>query len=137
MAGSHRTHDNAPRDAPLSIDNATTSVANDNTALESAVFQPIAKLKIFIVFYSMWGHVGGLARRMKKGVDGVGGVEAVLFRVPETLPDGVLQQMRAPPKDDEIPEIPSVAELAASDGFLFGFPTRYGCVAAQMKAFFD
>lgn len=85
----------------------------------------------------MYGHVESLARRMKKGVDAVDGVEAVLYRVPETLSEEVLVQMRAPVKDDSIPELPSPAELADADGFLFGFPTRYGCMAAQMKAFFD
>lgn len=99
-------------------------------------YSPIAKLKIFIVFYSMYGHVEGLARRMKKGVDSVDGVEGLLFRVSETLPDQVLEQMKAPPKDDSIPVI-SAAELPDANGLLFGFPTRYGCMAAQMKAFFD
>jgi len=28
-------------------------------------------------------------------------------------------------------------DLSKADGFLFGFPTRYGSMAAQMKAFFD
>ncbi|CAI9763595.1 unnamed protein product [Fraxinus pennsylvanica] len=98
---------------------------------------PNKNLKLFIVFYSMYGHVEGLARRMKMGVDAVDGVEAVLFRVPETLPDDALAQMRAPPKDDSIPVIRSPADLELADGFLFGFPTRYGCMAAQMKAFFD
>ncbi|XVF61998.1 hypothetical protein PTKIN_Ptkin08bG0181100 [Pterospermum kingtungense] len=95
-----------------------------------------ATLKVFIVFYSMYGHVEKLAKRMKKGVDGVEGVEAVLYRVPETLPDDVLEQMKAPPKEAEVPVI-KAAELAVADGVLFGFPTRYGCMAAQMKAFFD
>lgn len=85
----------------------------------------------------MYGHVESLARRMKKGVEAVDGVEAVLYRVPETLSEEVLVQMRAPVKDDSIPEIPSPEELVNADGFLFGFPTRYGCMAAQMKAFFD
>lgn len=65
------------------------------------------------------------------------GVDAVLYRVPETLPDEVLSKMQAPPKDDSISVIGSPDELATADGFLFGFPTRYGCMAAQMKAFFD
>ncbi|KAK9129946.1 hypothetical protein Sjap_010433 [Stephania japonica] len=94
------------------------------------------RLKVYIVFYSMYGHVEGLARRMKKGVDGIEGVEGVLFRVPETMPPEVLDQMKVPEKDDGIPEI-SAAELTEADGILFGFPTRYGCMAAQMKAFFD
>lgn len=123
--------------APASVENSGP-IVDSNPAIEAESTQSaVAKLKIFVVFYSMYGHVEGLARRMKKGVDCVDGVEAVLFRVPETLPDEVLVQMRAPPKDDEIPEISSAAELVAADGFLFGFPTRYGCMAAQMKAFFD
>lgn len=96
----------------------------------------VHNLRIFIVFYSMYGHVEKLARRMKKGVDGVEGVEAELYRVPETLSLDVLDHMKAPPKDLEIPEI-TAAELEKADGVLFGFPTRYGCMAEQMKAFFD
>ncbi|KAK8517610.1 hypothetical protein V6N13_127772 [Hibiscus sabdariffa] len=95
-----------------------------------------ATLKVFIVFYSMYGHVEKLAKRMKKGVDGVESVEAVLYRVPETLSDDVLEHMKAPPKDPEVPEL-SAAELAAADALLFGFPTRFGTMATQMKAFFD
>lgn len=132
-------HDDSPiatTNAPLSIVDKSIDV-EPAAALEDVVSQqPIAKLKIFIVFYSMYGHVEELARRMKRGVDGVDGVEGLLFRVPETLPIDVLDQMKAPPKDVEITEI-TAAELAEADAILFGFPTRYGCMAAQMKAFFD
>lgn len=114
-----------------------SSSAELNVTSGDDVVTPADKLKVFIVFYSMYGHVEGLARRMKKGVDSVEGVEGLLFRVPETLSPDVLEQMKAPSKDDSIPEISSAAELTAGDGFLFGFPTRYGCMAAQMKAFFD
>lgn len=127
------------RDAPIKIeeDGATAEPnAAAGTAAETAAPPPAAKLKIFIVFYSMYGHVEGLARRMKKGVDGVDGLEGVLYRVPETLSGEVLDQMKAPPKAEGIPEI-TAAELTTADGILFGFPTRYGCMAAQMKAFFD
>ncbi|KAK8930720.1 hypothetical protein KSP39_PZI016809 [Platanthera zijinensis] len=95
-----------------------------------------AKLKIFIVFYSMYGHVESLARRIKKGVDGIDGIEGFLYRVPETLPQEVLEMMKAPPKGDDIPLI-TAGQLAEADGILFGFPTRFGSMAAQMKAFFD
>ncbi|CAN1133478.1 Probable NAD(P)H dehydrogenase (quinone) FQR1-like 2 [Linum perenne] len=66
---------------------------------------------------------------MKKGVDGVEGVEAVLYRVPETLSSEVLEQMKAPPKDPSIPDIREAADLVEADGILFGFPTRYGSMA--------
>lgn len=94
--------------------------------------------RIFIVFYSMYGHVELLARRMKKGVNSIDGAQAFLYRVPETLSAEVLEQMRVPHKDDddEVPMI-SAEKLVEADGLLFGFPTRFGSMAAQMKAFFD
>eukprot|EP00268_Persea_americana_P054405 TRINITY_DN622_c0_g2_i1.p1 TRINITY_DN622_c0_g2~~TRINITY_DN622_c0_g2_i1.p1 ORF type:complete len:261 (+),score=67.03 TRINITY_DN622_c0_g2_i1:1093-1875(+) len=129
---------NAATDAPpisISMEDKSPSFGDAASAVDGAA-SPIGKLKIFIVFYSMYGHVEGLARRMKKGVDGIEGVEGVLFRVQETLTPEVLEQMKAPPKSEDIPVI-SAAELVAADGIVFGFPTRYGCMAAQMKAFFD
>ncbi|GAB4848880.1 hypothetical protein Ancab_003690 [Ancistrocladus abbreviatus] len=130
--------DEHPREppAPAPLEDAESADSETNFTLENAVPRPIEKLRIFIVFYSMYGHIEGLARRMKKGVDGVDGVEAVLYRVAETLPSEILEAMKAPPKDESIPVI-SAAELVEADGILFGFPTRYGCMAAQMKAFFD
>uniref|UniRef100_A0A2P2P5W0 NAD(P)H dehydrogenase (quinone) n=1 Tax=Rhizophora mucronata TaxID=61149 RepID=A0A2P2P5W0_RHIMU len=134
--GRHR----AAREAPIPVGDHTpdSSSANANANADAAAIESTAArgLKIFIVFYSMYGHVEGLAKRMKKGVDGVEGVEAVLFRVPETLPADMLDHMKAPPKDSRIREI-TAAELVDADGFLFGFPTRYGSMAAQMKSFFD
>ncbi|KAG8384052.1 hypothetical protein BUALT_Bualt04G0077900 [Buddleja alternifolia] len=123
--------DNLPESTPsvAAIDDPLTTTTTSSN--------PTTNLRLLIVFYSMYGHVEGLARRMKRGVDTVDGVEAVLYRVPETLTGDALVKMRAPPKDDSIPEIGSPDELTGADGFLFGFPTRYGCMAAQMKAFFD
>ncbi|KAG5614349.1 hypothetical protein H5410_014173 [Solanum commersonii] len=94
-------------------------------------------LKIFIVFYSMYGHVESLARRIKKGIETMEGVEGVLYRAPETMSEDVLVKIQAPLKDDSIPEISLPSDLVDADGFLFGFPTRFGCMAGQMKALFD
>ncbi|CAI0438101.1 unnamed protein product [Linum tenue] len=95
------------------------------------------RLKIYIIFYSMYGHVEILARKVKQGVDSIEGVEGVLYRVPETLANATLDQMRAPHKgNDEVPSM-CVEEMVNADGFLFGFPTRFGSMAAQMNAFFD
>lgn len=84
----------------------------------------------------MYGHVEILARTIKKGIDTVDGVEGVLFRVPETLSMEALEQMMVPDKGTEIPEI-QVDMLEEADGILFGFPTRFGAMPAQMKALFD
>ncbi|XP_049345756.1 LOW QUALITY PROTEIN: probable NAD(P)H dehydrogenase (quinone) FQR1-like 2 [Solanum verrucosum] len=94
-------------------------------------------LKIFIVFYSMYGHVESLARRIKKGIETMEGVEGVLYRAPETMSEDVFVKIQAPLKDDSIPEISLPSDLVDADGFLFGFPTRFGCMAGQMKALFD
>ncbi|KVI02216.1 hypothetical protein Ccrd_019466, partial [Cynara cardunculus var. scolymus] len=87
------------------------------------------------VYYSMYGHVAKLAEEIKKGAASVEGVEAKLWQVPETLNDEVLAKMSAPPKSD-VPII-TPNELPEADGFIFGFPTRYGMMAAQFKSFFD
>jgi len=91
--------------------------------------------KVYIVYYSMYGHVAKLAQEIQKGASSVEGVEAKLFQVPETLPAEVLGKMGAPPKT-EVPII-TPSELTEADGIIFGFPTRFGMMAAQMKAFFD
>ncbi|KAG8088353.1 hypothetical protein GUJ93_ZPchr0010g7612 [Zizania palustris] len=95
------------------------------------------KLRLYIVFYSMYDHVEALARRAAAGVGAVEGVEAVLRRVPETLSPEVLEKMQAPAKDPAISVITAPADLEEADGVLFGFPTRYDAMAAQMKVFFD
>lgn len=92
--------------------------------------------KIFVVFYSLYGHVETMAREIQRGANEVQGVKATLWQVPETLSDMILQKMKAPPKPTDVPEI-RPEQLSEADGFLFGFPSRFGVMAAQCKAFFD
>ncbi|KAL2327866.1 hypothetical protein Fmac_021293 [Flemingia macrophylla] len=92
-------------------------------------------VKVYIVYYSMYGHVERLAREILLGVNSVDGVEGKLWQVPETLPIEELAKLRAPPKSD-VPIINSF-KLPEADGFVFGFPTRFGMMAAQFKAFLD
>lgn len=83
----------------------------------------------------MYGHVERLAEEIKKGAASVDGVEVKLWQVPETLSEDVLGKMSAPPKTDVSVITPN--ELAEADGLIFGFPTRFGMMAAQFKAFID
>lgn len=57
------------------------------------------------------------------------------MQVPETLSEDVLGKMGAGPKSDAPTITPN--ELAEADGILLGFPTRFGMMAAQFKAFLD
>ncbi|KAF6265674.1 flavo protein-like protein [Scenedesmus sp. NREL 46B-D3] len=84
----------------------------------------------------MYGHIASLARAVKQGVDSVEGVEGILYQVAETLPAEVLVKMHAPAKPEDVP-VANPSTIDAADGFVFGFPTRFGMMCAQMKAFFD
>lgn len=57
------------------------------------------------------------------------------MKVAETLSDDVLAKMSAPPKSD-VPVI-TPDQLPEADGFLLGFPTRFGMMSGQFKAFMD
>ncbi|KAL1541085.1 NAD(P)H dehydrogenase (quinone) [Salvia divinorum] len=96
----------------------------------------MAVTKVYIVYYSLYGHVETMAREIQRGANTVADVEATLWRVPETLPSKVLEKMKAPEQPDDVPEI-RPQQLVEADGFLFGFPSRFGVMAAQCKAFFD
>ncbi|CAL5079151.1 unnamed protein product [Urochloa decumbens] len=95
----------------------------------------MAMTKIYIVYYSTWGHVATLAEEIKKGADSVDGVEATIWQAAETLPLEVLGKMSAAPKKEH--PVISGKQLVDADGILFGFPARFGMMAAQMKALFD
>ena len=69
----------------------------------------------------------------------VAGAEALVRRVPETLPKEVLEAMGAVQAQQAFADVPlaTVDELAEVDAVIFGTPTRYGMMAAQMKQFLD
>ncbi|XP_027355007.1 probable NAD(P)H dehydrogenase (quinone) FQR1-like 2 isoform X1 [Abrus precatorius] len=121
---------------PGSVESLIPRDDPSSTNQEEPPQEAVKKLKVFIVFYSTYGHVESLAKSLKKGVDSIEGVEGLLYRVVETLSKEVLELMKAPEKDEKVPLI-SAEKLLEADGLLFGFPTRYGSMAAQMKAFFD
>ncbi|PSR87372.1 hypothetical protein PHLCEN_2v5189 [Hermanssonia centrifuga] len=90
--------------------------------------------RIAIVIYSMYGHIAKMAECVKKGIEGAGG-SAIIYQVPETLPQEVLAKMYAPPK----PDYPVIepTDLTKFDGFVFGIPTRFGNMPAQWRSFWD
>jgi NAD(P)H dehydrogenase (quinone) len=69
----------------------------------------------------------------------VAGAEAVLRRVPETLPDEVLEKMGATLAQEKQASVPicTVEELGQADAVIFGTPTRFGNMCGQMRQFLD
>lgn len=95
--------------------------------------------RVLIVHYSMYGHIYKMAEAVAAGVGEVAGCEAIIKRVPETLPDEVLGKMGALDAQKSMAHIPvaTVDDLAGADAIIFGTPTRFGNMCGQMRQFLD
>ncbi|MGZ8459081.1 MAG: NAD(P)H:quinone oxidoreductase [Candidatus Deferrimicrobiaceae bacterium] len=96
-------------------------------------------MKVYVVFYSMYGHVYRMAEAIAEGAKEAKGAEVVLRRVPETLPPEVLGKMGVVEPQKAFAHVPvcTVAELTQADAILFGTPTRFGNMCGQMRQFLD
>ena len=90
--------------------------------------------KVLVLYYSSYGHIETMAQAVAEGVRSAGS-EAVIKRVPETVPADVARASHY--KMDQAAPIATVDELADYDAIIFGTPTRYGNMAGQMKSFID
>src|SRR5574337_819109 len=91
--------------------------------------------RILILYYSMYGHVETLAKAIAEGARSVEDVEATIKRVPELMPEEVARKAGA--KLDQEAPIATVEELPNYDAIIFGTPTRFGNMCAQMRNFLD
>ncbi len=96
-------------------------------------------VKIQVVFYSMYGHIWRMAEAIAEGAREVAGAEVRLFRVPETIPADILEKHGAAAAQKSFTHIPVIqpAQLLEADAIIFGTPTRFGNMAAQMRNFLD
>jgi NAD(P)H dehydrogenase (quinone) len=96
-------------------------------------------MKVLIVYYSMYGHVHRMVQAAAEGVRRVAGAEAVIRRVPETLPSEVLEKMGAVATLKQQAGVPvcTVDELGEADAVIFATPTRFGNMCGQMRQFLD
>ena len=95
--------------------------------------------KIQVVFYSMYGHVYRLAEAVAEGAHQVPNTEVTLYQVPELVPEKELEKSGAKAARKAFAHIP-VAQpdrLAEADAIIFGTPTRFGNMCAQMRNFLD
>ena len=91
--------------------------------------------KILVLYYSTYGHVETLASAIAEGARTIDGVEVTIKRVPETMPPDVAAQYGA--KLDQAAPVATPQELGDYDAVIFGTPTRFGNMAAQMRNFLD
>lgn len=96
--------------------------------------------KVLVVFYSMHGNVAKLAKAVAEGARQVENVEVSLRQVEELMPKEIIEASeRMKHVKEELAGIPVATneDLAEADGIVFGTPTRYGNMSAQMKQFID
>jgi NAD(P)H dehydrogenase (quinone) len=95
--------------------------------------------KVQIVFYSMYGHIYKMAQAVAEGAQSVKGVEVEILRVAELVPDDILEKSGAKAAQKNFAHIPVIkpAQLEEADAVIFGTPTRFGNMCAQMRNFLD
>ena len=91
--------------------------------------------KILVLYYSAWGHVEKMAEAVAEGARAVASTEVTIKRVPELVPEEVAKKSGM--KLDQPAPIATVDELARYDAIIFGTPTRFGNMCAQMRNFLD
>jgi len=98
-------------------------------------------MKMLVVYYSMYGHVLQLARAVEQGAKSVAGAEVKLRRVAEfeevikkTADNEFMVKVRQQQADTPVC---TLDDLREADGVVFGSPTRYGNMTAQMKQLID
>jgi NAD(P)H dehydrogenase (quinone) len=91
--------------------------------------------KVLVLYYSSYGHIEAMAAAVAEGAASVPGTEVVVKRVPELVTDEVAKG--AGMKLDQSAPIATPDELADYDAIIFGTPTRFGNMAAQMRNFLD
>ena len=91
--------------------------------------------KLLVLYYSAYGHIEKMAEAVAEGARAVPGTEVTIKRVPELVPDEVAKKSGL--KLNQAAPIATVDELPSYDAIIFGTPTRFGNMCAQMRNFLD
>jgi NAD(P)H dehydrogenase (quinone) len=96
-------------------------------------------MRVQVIFYSMYGHVYRMAEAVAAGAREVEGAEVGLFQVPELVPEEALERTGAKQARAAFAHVPVARpeQLPEADAILFGVPTRFGNMCAQMRNFLD
>ncbi len=96
-------------------------------------------MKVNVIFHSLYGHIYRMAEAVAEGARSVKGADVKLLQVKETLPDDVIAKMGATEAKKAFAHVPvaTLNDLSEADAVIFGTPTRFGNMSAQMRAFLD
>ena len=95
--------------------------------------------RVQVIFYSMFGHLYQMAQAVVDGASQVPDTEVSLSQVAELVPAEVLERSGAAAARAAFAHVPNAvpAQLAEADAIIFGTPTRFGNMTAQMRNFLD
>ncbi len=95
--------------------------------------------KVQVIFYSMYGHVYQLAEAVAEGAQSVAEADVQVFQVPELVQDEILAKSGAKAAREAFAYVPIAEQssLSEADAIIFGTPTRFGNMCAQMRNFLD
>ena len=87
----------------------------------------------------MYGHIHRMAEAVAAGAREIEDTEVTLLQVPELVPEDVLLLSGARETRQGFAQVPYAepAKLAQADAIIFGTPTRFGNMCAQMRNFLD
>lgn len=91
--------------------------------------------RVLVLYYSSYGHIEAMAYAQAEGARRIAGTQVAVKRVPELMPSEVARASGF--KLDQSAPLASPEELEQYDLILFGTPTRFGNMAAQMRNFLD
>jgi NAD(P)H dehydrogenase (quinone) len=96
-------------------------------------------VNVHVIFYSMYGHVFKMAEAVASGARTVQSAEVKLFPIPELVPEEILLKSGASKEPEAFAHIPiaKLEDLENADALIFGTPTRFGNMCAQMRNFLD
>jgi NAD(P)H dehydrogenase (quinone) len=96
-------------------------------------------VKVNVIFYSMYGHTWRLAEAVAQGAREVPGAEVEIFQVPDLVSPDILAKSGAKKARDSFAHIPFAkpTDMVAADAVIFGSPSRFGNICAQMRYYFD
>jgi NAD(P)H dehydrogenase (quinone) len=90
--------------------------------------------RILVLYYSSYGHIEAMAGAVAEGA-AAAGAQVTVKRVPELVPEEAARRHGF--KLEQAAPVAAPGELADYDAIVFGTPTRFGNMAAQMRNFLD
>lgn len=91
--------------------------------------------KVLVLYYSSYGHIEIMANAQAAGAAKVANAQVTVKRVAELCPIDVAKASGF--KLDQPAPLAQPDELEQYDAIIFGTPTRFGNMAAQMRNFLD